>query len=318
MNVLFTADWHIKLTQKNVPTEWSINRFNLMVDKIIELSKEGVDLVVIGGDVFDRVPNLQELEIFFNFVRRCVVDTVIYAGNHEAVKKNTTFFSHLVSTVNLINPKVAVITEAVQYKGLDVLPYNCLKDFAESPDKYFPEPNRILLTHVRGEIPPHVKPEVPLELFDKWELVLAGDLHSHSNSQRNIVYPGSPVTTSFHRDLVTTYVVILDTDTLEYSTIELDLPQLLKKTVKPGDPIEPGVFHHVIYEVEGTVSELAAVTQSELVGKVITRKAVDTALILSPSMSLVDEAVEYMRYILELDDKTIAAAIDLLKDTVKE
>ena len=56
-----------------------------------------------------------------------------------------------------------------------------------------------MFTHVRGEIPPHVKPEVDLDMFEDFPVVFAGDLHAHSNTQRNIVYPGSPMTTSFHR-----------------------------------------------------------------------------------------------------------------------
>jgi len=46
---------------------------------------------------------------------------------------------------------------------------------------------------------PHVKPEVDLDRFEDFPVVFAGDLHAHSNTQRNIVYPGSPMTTSFHR-----------------------------------------------------------------------------------------------------------------------
>ena len=61
-----------------------------------------------------------------------------------------------------------------------------------------------LFTHVRGEIPPHVKPEVDLDRFEDFPVVFAGDLHAHSNTQRNIVYPRSPMTTSFHRTEVQT------------------------------------------------------------------------------------------------------------------
>ena len=64
-----------------------------------------------------------------------------------------------------------------------------------------------LFTHVRGEIPPHVVPEVDLERFDKFKTVFAGDLHAHENTQRNIVYPGSPMTTSFHRNEVQLQVI---------------------------------------------------------------------------------------------------------------
>ena len=70
--------------------------------------------------------------------------------------------------------------------------------------------NKPLYTHVRGEIPPHVTPEVDLDRFNDFPVVYAGDLHSHSNTQRNIVYPGSPMTTSFHRDVVKTGYLLID------------------------------------------------------------------------------------------------------------
>ena len=70
-----------------------------------------------------------------------------------------------------------------------------------------------LFTHVRGEIPPHVKPEVDLDLFNDFPVVFAGDLHAHSNTQRNIVYPGSPMTTSFHRKEVETGYLLINSNT---------------------------------------------------------------------------------------------------------
>jgi hypothetical protein len=67
MKVLFSADWHIKLGQKNVPREWQKNRFHSMFKKLHEIEKD-VDLNVVGGDVFDKVPNLEEWELFFDYL----------------------------------------------------------------------------------------------------------------------------------------------------------------------------------------------------------------------------------------------------------
>ena len=50
--ILFTADWHIKLGQKNVPLEWAKNRYQMFFDQILVL-EEDVDLHIIGGDLFD-------------------------------------------------------------------------------------------------------------------------------------------------------------------------------------------------------------------------------------------------------------------------
>ena len=50
--ILFTADWHIKLGQKNVPIAWACSRYEHFFEQIHNLEKE-VDLHIIGGDLFD-------------------------------------------------------------------------------------------------------------------------------------------------------------------------------------------------------------------------------------------------------------------------
>ena len=48
--ILFTADWHIKLGQKNVPVDWAINRYHFFFETVAELeektsSKYGDELI---------------------------------------------------------------------------------------------------------------------------------------------------------------------------------------------------------------------------------------------------------------------------------
>jgi len=38
--ILFTADWHLKLGQKNVPVTWARNRFRLFIKQLKELENE--------------------------------------------------------------------------------------------------------------------------------------------------------------------------------------------------------------------------------------------------------------------------------------
>jgi len=305
MKLLFTADIHIKLNQKNVPLDWSLNRYELLLDKLWEL-QENCDLFVIGGDVFDKVPTMEELEIYFNLVASCRIKTIIYSGNHEALKKNTTFLSYLKDATSKINSLVSVIDDFYTYKNIDFIPYNKLKDWEKDPDNtFYSLNNHILCTHVRGEIPPHVKAEIDLDLFKRWKMVLAGDLHSFTNSQRNILYPGSPVSTSFHRELVDTGVLVVDTENLEYDWKTLDLPQLIRKTVKAGDELTPGKYHHLIYEVEGDLGDLSVLDDSELLDKKLVKKNTDTALILDSSMTLEQEVIEYLLYVLNLDEHKI-------------
>lgn len=306
MKILFTADIHIKLGQKNVPVDWAKSRYEMLMDQLWEL-QDSCDIFVVGGDVFDKLPTMEELEIYFDFVASCKIKTYIYSGNHEAVKKNTTFLTNLKQVTNKLNPLVEILDNFYTIHGVDFVPYNKLKELDST--KYTFD-YKILCTHVRGEIPPHVKPEVDLEIFEPWKVVLAGDLHSYDNCQRNILYPGSPVTTSFHRSNVDTGVIVLDTETLEHTWHKLKLPQLIRKTLKAGEEMIPTDYDHTIYEVEGDISELGSVEDSELLDKKIVKRETDTALILGPEMSLAQEVSEYLTYVLQLPETTVERVLE--------
>jgi DNA repair exonuclease SbcCD nuclease subunit len=301
MKILFTADVHIKLGQKNVPIQWALNRYKMLWQQLATLQPH-CDLLVVGGDVFDKLPNMQELETYFEFVGTCVIPTIIYSGNHEMMKKDTTFLTNLKTVTNRLNPLVRIVDacETICDGQVDIIPYNCLKtvDFNQFSGK-------VLMTHVRGEIPPHVKPEVPIERFKQWDVVLAGDLHSYENCQANILYPGSPATTSFHRNLVDTGCIEFDVTTQTHVWHKFNLPQLIRETVLAGEPTPGTDYHHTIYEIEGDLLELSQVADSELVDKRVVKRSSDTALILNTEMTLVEEVREYLSYILELPVKTI-------------
>lgn len=301
MKVLFTADLHIKLGQKNVPIEWAKNRFNMLWQQLETLQGE-CDLFVVGGDVFDKLPNMEELETYFDLVNSCKISTIIYAGNHEAVKKDTTFLTNLKQVTNRLNPLVEVIDDYCKIENMDFIPYNKLKEFEKNP---FIIRGNICFTHVRGEIPPHVKPEMDLEVFASYDVVLAGDLHSYENSQKNIIYPGSPVTTSFHRGNVATGVILLDTHSLDHEWRELQLPQLIRRTVAVHDPKPQTDYDHTIYQVEGDMQELGELEDSDLIDRKVIKRDTDSALILDKEMSMSEEIREYLAYILELPEDTI-------------
>ena len=312
MKVLFTADVHIKLGQKNVPVEWARNRYDMLWDAFAEIQGE-CDLFVIGGDVFDKLPNMEELECYFDMVSHCTIPTIIYPGNHEAVKKDTTFLSNLKQVTNRLNNKVQIIDDFYSIDNMDFIPYNVLKEYNPA---HIDMHGDILFTHVRGEIPPHVKPEVNLDIFSRWQTVLAGDLHSYENCQRNILYPGSPVTTSFHRNRVDTGVIIFDTVTMEHEWRKLNMPQLIRKTVGVSDPKPPTDFDHTIYQVEGDMQELGELEDSELIDRKVIKRETDVTLILDGEMSLDEEVSEYLRFILQLPETTIEAALKELQNHV--
>jgi DNA repair exonuclease SbcCD nuclease subunit len=310
--ILFTADWHLKLGQKNVPVSWAMNRYKLFFEQIHSLEQQ-CNMHIIGGDLFDRLPNMEELELYFSFIREVKIPTIIYDGNHEATKKNKTFFTQLKQVTRDINPLVQVVD--ISYIDPDmkfgILPYADLhrKDSIEKFDTNYP-----LFTHVRGEIPPHVKPEVDLDRFEDFPVVFSGDLHAHSNTQRNIVYPGSPMTTSFHRTEVNTGYILINPSDWSWMWDAFDLPQLIRKTVSSPDEMEPTEYHHTIYELEGDIQDLANVKNSELLDKKVVKRSSEAALVISKEMSIQEELVEYLAYILELEDEKIQNIVGTFND----
>ena len=313
--ILFTADWHIKLGQKNVPIPWACTRYKLFFQQLEDVvMKNNVSLHIIGGDLFDRVPSMDELTLYFDFVKNVKCWTIIFDGNHEATRKNKTFFTNLKRVTEELNPHVKVITETFYLHDWAILPYADLhkKNSIEDIDDV-----EYLFTHVRGEIPPHVVPEVDLKRFDKFKTVFAGDLHAHENTQRNIVYPGSPMTTSFHRNIVKTGYLLIDDD-WSWTWHEFDLPQLLRKTVTSTDEMVQTDFHHTIYEVEGDVSDLSGVKNSDLLDKKVIKRKTEATLILDKEMTIEEELGEYLSYILELEETKVKKIIGVFSDNSRK
>ena len=313
--ILFTADWHIKLGQKNVPVEWAIKRYNSFFDQVHEQAKT-CDMHIIGGDLFDRSPTMEELSLYFSFIRNVKKPTLIFDGNHEATRKNRTFFSQLKQVSRDINPLVNVvdISYVDEDLGFGVLPYAELHK--KGSIEHF-NTNQPLFTHVRGEIPPHVKPEVDLDRFNDFPVVFAGDLHAHSNTQRNIVYPGSPMTTSFHRNEVETGYLLINDKNWTWMWDRFDLPQLLRKTVSSPDEMIPSTYHHTIYELEGDIQDLSKVKNSELLDKKVVKRSTEATLVLDKEMTVSEELAEYLEYILELPKDKISSIIGTFNDYSK-
>jgi len=308
MTILCLADIHLKLGQKNVPKDWALKRYEMFFEQVSEIEKT-VSRIIIPGDIFDRVPTLEELTLYFKFISQRKVKTIISTGNHESTKKERSFFTELKEVSERLNPLVEIVVDYIYDDGIIyVVPYEFIKK-EETWNNLEPRP---VFTHVRGEIPPHVKPEIDLDLLSKFPVVFAGDLHSHSNTQRNIVYPGSPMTTSFHRNEVSTGYLLIDG--LDWTWHAFDLPQLIRKTVNDPSEMVPTSYHHTVYELEGDAVSLSKVRNTDLLDKKLIKKASEATLVLNPKMSMVEELVEYLRYVLELPDSSIEEIVKVYND----
>jgi len=311
LKILFSADHHIKLGQKNIPKAWQKNRYNMLWRKLHEL-EEQCDMHILGGDIFDKIPNPEELAMYFDFIVGCKIPTFIYDGNHEALKKGETFLKYLEQVSNNINSNVHIINGIFELGEIDVIPYTDLKTF--DPDNFS---NKILCTHVRGNIPPYVVEEIDLTKFDGWEIVLAGDLHSYENSQGNILYPGSPLSITFHRNKIDNGVIILDTETMTHEYIPLGLPQLIRKTVTSKDDVIPTDYDHTIYEITGNLLELSDIdTTSEFIDKKIVSKKYDSILNFK-GVTIPEELSLYLSTILKLENEDVLGILKVYNDYTK-
>lgn len=308
--ILCTADIHIKIGQKNVPKEWAINRYDILIQELIRVIEEhNVTTVVIPGDIFDKIPNLEELEVFFKLIAALqnVPKVIISSGNHEALTKKKSFLASLEKIITRIHSNTTfVLSDILETEYFYVVPYEFIKD--ENTWKSL-RTDKYLFTHVRGIIPPHVDSEIPLEWLKDFPVVFAGDLHSHSNSQLNIVYPGSPLTTSFHRETVKSGVLLIEERTGSWQWEPIKTPQMLKKLVNNTESIVKSDYDLVVYDLEADALMLKQVTEEEaalLDKKIVSRPTLDVSLTLDPSMSVEQELLEYLQYIENIEGDELA------------
>jgi hypothetical protein len=73
-------------------------------------------------------------------------------------------------------------------------------------------------------------------------------------------------------------------------------------------------FHHTIYELEGDVSDLAKVKNSELLDKKVVKRTVEATLDLHGDMTISDELGIYLQQILSLDDNKIRNIMGVFND----
>ncbi len=310
MRILFTADWHIKLTSKNIPFEWQWNRFIGLFHAILEHLKEH-DILVIGGDIFDTEPNVDEIALFLEFYKhKCLVadskPVIVYSGNHDLyAKRKESFLSKLCSSL----PDLIYVDKPTSLYGMDIVPYHYI-----SKIETINPTNKILLTHVRGEIPPHVKPEINLDLLTGWPLVLAGDLHDYSNSQRNIVYPGSPLTTHFNKSKTTKGFISVNSDTLEHKFVKLEIPQLIRLEIESEMDVVEDDFHHYEFILKGTQQELAQVVSTKVKKKITSLEKSDAKLDLMATSSITEELEIYFKQVMKFDDSRIKNIIHLFDE----
>lgn len=89
MRILHTSDWHLGRNFGPISLRQDQQAF---CNRIVELTRdEGVDLVIIAGDIYDRaIPPTESIELFLATVRRLLETGAVVAaitGNHDSAER---------------------------------------------------------------------------------------------------------------------------------------------------------------------------------------------------------------------------------------
>jgi DNA repair protein SbcD/Mre11 len=89
MRILHTSDWHLG---RSFHREGMLGAQSAFVDHVVEVvASEGVDLVVVSGDIFDRaLPPVDAVELASDALRRLLaarVRVVLTSGNHDSAPR---------------------------------------------------------------------------------------------------------------------------------------------------------------------------------------------------------------------------------------
>lgn len=301
IKILSSADWHINLHRKKIPYDWQTNRYLKLFHHLQSLEATH-DVHVIAGDLFDREPETDEVCLLLSYLNTVQIPTLIISGNHEATRKGKTFLEHFELENTISNDLVKIFSEngrtVVQDQGFCLFPYGSVQTNTVPP---YVEGD-VLVTHIRGEVPPHITAEFDFEKLRAWPLILLGDLHfNHRYGDYPAYYPGSPLNTTFDRDASRSYGVdsfVVDFGRVQsHSFIDLDLPKLLRKSIHVGQAMTSDDKHHVVYEVSGSLDELARVEKHELLDKKMVEKPTSNSTLDLKNKTLFEELEIYLNHI---------------------
>jgi len=307
--IICSADWHINLHKKKVPYDWQVSRFKAMFRKLIAL-EQSCDVHIIAGDIFDKKPEPDEICLFLSYINSVSIPTYIIPGNHEATRKGESFFEHFNEDNAIKNENVHLFTRngraTVGKTSFQFYPYGEMQ--LDNLPTYVNDD--ILVTHIRGEVPPHITPEYDFSRLSPWGLCLLGDLHfNHRYGDTNCYYPGSPLNTTFDRDELREYGVdifdVVDSRNYTREFYDLNLPKLIRRKIAVGEEMRPDSFHHVVYEVTGSLDQLAKMENSELLDKKMVEKPAEESTLDLKNKTIYEELEIYLKHIKVADTERV-------------
>ena len=230
---IITGDWHLNFSKNK---EWEVDRFYSLVGELQKVGDSNT-ILLLSGDIFDKpMPSLDEVKEFYHAIKtlsKTYNDIWLIDGNHERVDNKSTLFDYLpeINFKYFKEPKIMVIDNYNLYLvGHSQL--NKLEDL-------LPERNSILISHFRCDIG-IVKEEVDVGMLsDKFDYVIASDIHQHYKPYQNVEYTSQPYSNVYKPKEETGYIELFITEQdFDICYKELDLPDKIKLEMSAEEYID--------------------------------------------------------------------------------
>jgi len=232
MKIIHTSDWHLGISLHNASL---IEEQKNFIEFLIEaVKKNGIDAVMIAGDIFDHSVSSAEAISLYNYAvtelcNEIGIPVIISAGNHDGAVRLASCSELLKKTGLYVFGKLTNEVAVVELKNADVyvLPYfnidetraifpnekinsylDAMKCVLDNMNLKFRSGRKnILMSHcfVSGSVLSESDRSamvggasvVPSEIFEGFDYVALGHLHKPQNRGFNARYSGSPLKYSF-------------------------------------------------------------------------------------------------------------------------
>ena len=315
MKFLFSADWHLSLysNDKLHPESKLPERLHYIKNSIIFMCEyarmNGVDVIVVGGDVFHTKSIIHALaqSILLDIIRKYdKLKFWILDGNHDVSSRSGTGISALKCLDN--EPNVQMMHSMKRFDNILFVPfYDKQISDIETTGGYTDGKINILVTHLglneamlNSGI--SIKADIGVSDLRQYDLVLLG--HYHQPQQiGNVYYVGSPIQLNWGEKNDEKRFLIVDSETLSVESvliegykkhIEIELtaetkPQVIEQAnnlIKEGHAVK--IIMKEVVDLEG-LREFNTIDQTE---KDISNRGINSTMSLDEKMSKYLEIAE--------------------------
>ena len=261
MKLLHTSDWHLGMSYKGIDISEDQKYFLSQIYQIIK--DEKIDVVLHGGDVFDRKnAPVEAYNLYDEAVTKICgdleTDMVVVAGNHDSPER--------LSACNVLLRKTGLYVEGILSKEFPKVEYDDVEIFmlpwfnTEQVKYLFPEDQeniqsmqdafKVVLDHIKDHFTSNKKhilvshafimdadlsesdraasigyaSAVSKDLFEGFDYVALGHIHAPQSITKTVRYSGTPMMYSFGKEeSQEKSVTIIDTDDMEVKIVPIKL-----------------------------------------------------------------------------------------------